>query len=222
MEGNGDSPPTEEGWRRYFRPLKPGEELPPPPRELVLWTRQTTCALMGGMMIGLATGWQKARDPKTPPAVGAPGTPANLYRRLSVILSREALSIGGGCGLFAATFSALSLASQSLRQADDPLNSVVAGGITGGTFALRLKISPLWGAVFGSISGGTLGGLVWAMDHYLMPELAEESVVPATDPSNNKPDVPVTLPVQNVVSSLESSLLAQTARKSRSHETQSK
>ena len=111
-----------------FRRVKPGEEVPPRPRELDDWAANTATGTMAGMVYGVIrarAAEARAFDPEL----------ADIVRRRNLWMRsvHEATMGGVRFGSFVAVFSAVQLGAQSYRgDVRDMWNTVAAGTITAG------------------------------------------------------------------------------------------
>jgi hypothetical protein len=117
-----------------FRRVKPGEEVPPRPRELDDWAANTATGTMAGMVYGVIrarAAEARAFDPEL----------ADIVRRRNLWMRsvHEATMGGVRFGSFVAVFSAVQLGAQSYRgDVRDMWNTVAAGTITAGATGLAL------------------------------------------------------------------------------------
>jgi len=106
--------------------------------------------------------------------------------------------VSGAVALFAGTFSALNITAKVVRDSDDPLNGLIAGGITGGAFAVRMKTGPGFGIGLGMLLGGALGGCSWLASQLMEVPNGSGTSEAVKDDAPREP-----LAVASVVASLE-------------------
>ena len=154
-----------------FRRVKPGEEVPPRPRELDDWAANTATSTMAGMVYGVIrarAAEARAFDPEL----------ADIVRRRNLWMRsvHEATMGGVRFGSFVAVFSAVQLGAQSYRgDVRDMWNTVAAGTITAGATGLALPggiAMRLQGLALGLVVGG---GLCLPLG-YLLQELEKHAV----------------------------------------------
>jgi hypothetical protein len=134
-----------------FKRVGPGEEVPPPPKELAEWAGNTAGGTLGGMVYGAVRGY-RAADPKYADVAAIVAKRHRWMRATS-----EATYGGLRLGSFVALFSAVQLASASHRGGGtrDMWDTVVAGTITAGATGLALP-----GGIAVRLKGLGLGILV--------------------------------------------------------------
>jgi len=155
-----------------FRRVKPGEEIPPRPKELDAWAADTATGTMAGMVYGVMrarAAEARAFDPEL----------ADIVRRRNLWMRsvHEATMGGVRFGSFVAVFSAVQLGSQSYRgDIRDMWNTVAAGAITAGATGLALPggiAMRLQGLALGLVVGGglclPLGYLLQELEKHALP-----------------------------------------------------
>jgi hypothetical protein len=143
-------------WSIYFRPLAPGEEAPPPPAELALWSSQTGHAVLFGLLFGGWTGL-RAAGAATSASAASEGF-LNVRHRAATFTVRNGVLVGARTGSFVALLSGSALLAESLRGVSDPWNVCGAGALTCGIFggAVGGWRAAAGTAVFGAATGGLL------------------------------------------------------------------
>ena len=159
-----------------FKRVNPGDDVPPPPKELKEWAANTAGGTAGGMAYGAARGYG-AVDPAH---AHLAAIVAKRHRWMRA--AHEATMGGLRLGSFVAVFSAVQLGSASHRGAGkkDMWDTVAAGAITSGATGLALPgglITRLQGAALGVVVGG---GLCLPLG-YAMQEI--DKVIPEPEPS---------------------------------------
>ena len=117
-----------------FKRVGPGEEVPPPPKELAEWAGNTAGGTLGGMVYGAVRGY-RAHDPQYAEVA------AIVAKRHRWMRATSEATLGGlRLGSFVAVFSAVQLASASHRAdgARDMWDTVAAGAVTAGATGLAL------------------------------------------------------------------------------------
>ena len=159
-----------------FKRVNPGDDVPPPPKELKEWAANTAGGTAGGMAYGAARGYG-AVDPAH---AHLAAIVAKRHRWMRA--AHEATMGGLRLGSFVAVFSAVQLGSASHRGAGkkDMWDTVAAGAITSCATGLALPgglFTRLQGAALGVFVGG---GLCLPLG-YAMQEI--DKVVPEPEPS---------------------------------------
>lgn len=134
-----------------FKRVGPGEEVPPPPKELAEWAGNTAGGTLGGMVYGAVRGY-RAHDPRYAEVA------AIVAKRHRWMRATSEATLGGlRLGSFVAVFSAVQLASASHRAdgARDMWDTVAAGAVTAGATGLAIP-----GGVGVRMKGLGLGVLV--------------------------------------------------------------
>lgn len=156
-----------------FKRVGPGEDVPPPPKELAEWAGNTAGGTLGGMVLGAVRGY-RASDP-TYKDVAAIVQKRNRWMRATT----EATYGGLRLGSFVAVFSAVQLASASHRNEGvrDMWDTVVAGTTTAGLTGLALPGGlrvRLKGLALGVAVGGAmclpLGNVTTELDRLIPSE----------------------------------------------------
>lgn len=125
---------TARGMDVAFKRVGPGEEVPPPPKELAEWAGNTAGGTLGGMVYGAVRGY-RAHDPQYAEVA------AIVAKRHRWMRATSEATLGGlRLGSFVAVFSAVQLASASHRAdgARDMWDTVAAGAVTAGATGLAL------------------------------------------------------------------------------------
>eukprot|EP00002_Diphylleia_rotans_P019127 TRINITY_DN3701_c0_g1_i2.p1 TRINITY_DN3701_c0_g1~~TRINITY_DN3701_c0_g1_i2.p1 ORF type:complete len:197 (-),score=46.73 TRINITY_DN3701_c0_g1_i2:175-765(-) len=148
-----------------FQPVRSGEDIPPPPTEIVNWAKATTIGVcIGSIASGLLAFRREdliiqeelqgfKRDEHNRPILKRGEVRAFHNRKLSKFSNagvRGGMYIGGFVGLY----SGLEIVSWRLREEKDFLNSVAAGGATGFLFGIRngIKVSLIGAATGAAVS----------------------------------------------------------------------
>ena len=128
-----------------FKRVNPGDDVPPPPKELKEWAANTAGGTAGGMAYGAARGYG-AVDPAH---AHLAAIVAKRHRWMRA--AHEATMGGLRLGSFVAVFSAVQLGSASHRGAGkkDMWDTVAAGAITSCATGLALP-----GGLFTRLQGG--------------------------------------------------------------------
>lgn len=152
-------------WKDAFKSVNPGEQPPPAPLSLHIWTSQTVYGILGGMLFGGYRGLIQARDPSVP----SPTPAVSPNHRAVAFFVRESILTGTRVGLFAATFSATALAAEGLTGHTGAVSYATAGAVTCGLFAgavgggVVVPAAAAFGGLVGGVAGfatQTLSGLV--------------------------------------------------------------
>ena len=116
-----------------FKRVEPGDDVPPPPKELTEWAGNTAAGTFGGMCYGAF----RARYTDPTSYADVPEIVAKRHRFMRA--ATEATMGGLRLGSFVAVFSAVQLGTESYRGGvRDMWNTVAAGTITAGATGLAL------------------------------------------------------------------------------------
>lgn len=185
-------------WKDAFKSVSPGEQPPPVPPSLRLWTSQTTYGILGGMLFGGYRGLVQARDPSHP----SPTPTASSRHRATAFFVRESILTGARVGLFTATFSATALVAEGLTGHTGAVSYATAGAVTCGLFA-------------GAVGGGTVvpaaaafGGLVGSAAGFVTQTLNDAMVEQGVGEGNGK----VERSVEQVVKQIEETMTTTQAK----------
>jgi len=169
---------------RAFERIKPGEEAPPPPDELIQWARETAYGSIAGVVYGSYSAHRAEMALKSDPN-------ESMTRRRHRIWSRaisDSTLHGVRLGSFVSVFSATRLTLQATREKRDMWNIVGAGILTSaltglaipGTVAVRLR---------GAALGIVVGGVATLPFGYAMEELERLLPEQFLEASRNKDSV---------------------------------
>jgi len=158
-----------------FRRIGPGETVPPPPGWVLEWTTQSLSGLCGGLAWGGYRGLLLARE------TGISATPKKTATNYFV---KGALWGGSRVGLFAATFSAVTLASEHYRSKRDAYNYAGAGAFSATLFTNGAGLTVcVPAALAASVCGGALGYLQIGLENRVGGKLFETQPLPVEAPS---------------------------------------
>ena len=174
-----------------FKRVGPGEEVPPPPKELAEWAGNTAGGTLGGMVYGAVRGY-RAHDPQYAEVA------AIVAKRHRWMRATSEATLGGlRLGSFVAVFSAVQLASASHRAdgARDMWDTVAAGAVTAGATGLALPGGAgvrMRGLGLGLLVGGgmclPLGYVTQELDRLLppSPSTRDRTLAPGSEPRGSE------------------------------------
>lgn len=189
-----------------FKRVQPGDEVPPPPKELAEWAGNTAAGTLGGMCFGALRA--SYTDPTS--YADVPEIVAKRHRFMRAVT--ESTMGGLRLGSFVAMFSAVQLGTESYRGVRDMWNTVAAGTITAGATGLALP-----GGLSIRLQGLRLGlavgaGLCVPLG-YVMQELEAKRAVAAAEEGIDADEVATPAPAvaprdltADVISSVEREL----------------
>lgn len=196
--------PAQDDNLSIFSRVKPGDEIPPPPPQLALWTQQTTLAVFVGMLYGGNRGLADARaihevqETASGKHNSVSDTLSNIEfksrrHRATAYFVRGSIIQGARIGSFVSMVSALSLLLNGMRGGQkstfqDPLSLAGAAGVTCGLFSGVFSTAryALKAALFGSAVGGSFGVTLSYLDSYALSVGSESQVSDRPDGNEDR------------------------------------